>query len=261
MIHSRLKFAQIFRTTRKLFKYNQKELANRLDITQGTISKLENGSLGPDTVLWYQFCKEFDLIADITYKTGYLFFANKMTSTGLEFKMGLFSLDRTIKVREILPFIQSLEELGLIEDFHILLRDRGFDTDMLIIPEYFVPFDLILDIFGLANAQNKDKEFISSSVNHYLIEKLNLINYLELNLKDFVLHLNSEEPFFNIQKKDKNILVNVISDFRFSIEEQDALQTYLNFKAKALSLVLKKVFNFKGIKVLKHDNFSYLIGV
>ncbi len=54
---------------RKKSKLNQKEMAEKLGLTQGAISKLESGKMIPDLLTWHLICHEFDLFQ--SYLTDY----------------------------------------------------------------------------------------------------------------------------------------------------------------------------------------------
>lgn len=253
--------AKIFRTTRKLFSLNQKDFALKLGITQGTVSKLENGTLGPDAFLWYQFCKEFNLHADTTYKSGYLFFKESLVFKGNEFKLGNLSLDRFIKVKEIYPFLETLNALGEKELYLDELKAKGIDHDIFLVPEYVVPFELLKDIVQFSITKMDKKDFMSSALQFFLADKTDLIQDMGYTYKQFVRLMNEDDNIVDIHSKGHDINISVKSDFKFSIEEQDTLASLIQFKAKAISQVLNNVFNLKSIKLAKQDSFNYSIGL
>ena len=257
----KFKIANVFRVTRKLSGDSQKEFAIRLGITQGTVSKLENGTLGPDAVLWYLFCKEFNLYADVTYKTGLLFFKEQVFFKGNEFRMGGYSLDRFIKVKEVIPFLKTTEELEIKEEYFNLLEEKGIDRDAFLIPEYIVPFELLKEIVDFSTTEKTKKDFLNSSVKHFISDKTEIIADMGYTYSQFIRYINENDPFFNIQSKGKKVSVDLIPNFKFSLEEQETLKAYMTFKTKAIVQTLAKAFDLKGIKAIKLDDFSYSIGV
>ena len=50
---------------RKTRKISQQKLCDNLGITQGLLSKIENGKLKPSVYVWLTFCKLFSLNSEI----------------------------------------------------------------------------------------------------------------------------------------------------------------------------------------------------
>lgn len=50
---------------RKMKKISQQKLSSNLGITQGLLSKIENGKLKPSVYVWLTFCKLFALNSEI----------------------------------------------------------------------------------------------------------------------------------------------------------------------------------------------------
>ena len=50
---------------RKAKQISQQELCSHLGITQGLLSKIENGKLSPSVYVWLTFCKIFNLDSEI----------------------------------------------------------------------------------------------------------------------------------------------------------------------------------------------------
>lgn len=53
--------AALMKATRKFHSLQQTEFAAILGVTQGTISKIESASMGPELVLWFKFLKSFNI--------------------------------------------------------------------------------------------------------------------------------------------------------------------------------------------------------
>jgi DNA-binding XRE family transcriptional regulator len=52
-------------TERKAKKISQQKLCNNLGITQGLLSKIENGKLKPSVYVWLTFCKLFSINSEV----------------------------------------------------------------------------------------------------------------------------------------------------------------------------------------------------
>jgi transcriptional regulator with XRE-family HTH domain len=55
---------------RKSKKISQQKLCESLGITQGLLSKIENGKLKPSVYVWLTFCKLFSLDSEIAMSEG-----------------------------------------------------------------------------------------------------------------------------------------------------------------------------------------------
>lgn len=53
--------AILFKTTRKFHRLQQTEFSAILGVTQGTISKIESGTMSPELGLWFKFLKAFNI--------------------------------------------------------------------------------------------------------------------------------------------------------------------------------------------------------
>ncbi len=56
-----IKMGLMIRNKRKLQNVSQIDLANKLEITQGCLSKIERGVLAPNVIVWLEFCHIFNL--------------------------------------------------------------------------------------------------------------------------------------------------------------------------------------------------------
>ena len=258
---TRAKLSGIFRAARKTSGMNQKEFTKALGITQGTVSKLENASLGPDDVLWYQFCMSFDLHPDLTYKTGKLFFNEPKEFSGEELKMGRLNLDRFVTVKDILPLLNTIEKYDLMETYEEELSLRRIDRDFILIPDYKIPFELLRNTIDFVNSNLTKKELMNSSVKFFIEEMAETIYAQSSSHKEFMSYISEQETFFDIKQVGKRFEVTLIPSLKFSLEEREALKTYINYKTKAIGQALSKLFSMKGVKVTKVDEFNYAINV
>jgi len=260
MDQSRAKFATIFKTTRKLFKLNQSEFAQKLGITQGTVSKLEKGLLGPDAALWYAFCMEFGLYADATYRSGYLFFKEEMNFKGDEFKMGKFQQERLIKVKEITPFLHSMNEYQILDDFYERLKSKGIEREALLVPEYGVPFEVLKTALDVACSVKNSKILMNHAIKYFVESKQYLVEELGYSYKQLIKDLNQNDPYLNIELVGKKVNIHLISNFKFSLDEAKAIKAYFMYKLDCVSNSLSQLFDKKRIKLVELSEFNYSIG-
>lgn len=260
MDQSRAKFASIFKTTRKLFKLNQSEFARKLGITQGTVSKLEKGLLGPDAALWYAFCMEFGLYADATYRSGYLFFKEEVDFKGDEFKMGKFHQERLIKVKEITPLLHSMNEYQILDNFYDVLKNKGIEREALIVPEYEVPFEVLKTALDVAYSVKSSKILMNHAIKYFVESKQYLVEELGYSYKKLIKDLNQNDPYLNIELVGKKVNINLVSNLKFSLDEAKAMKTYFMYKLECVANALSQLFEMKGVKLVERGEFSYSIG-
>jgi transcriptional regulator with XRE-family HTH domain len=261
MDKKKFKIAQIFRTTRKLSGLSQKQFAAQLGVTQGTVSKLENATLAPDAALWYLFCIEFGLHADLTYKSGYLFFSKEVQFKGDEFELGDHSEGRFFKVKDLIPFFNTLEDFAAIDQFYQELKKSKMDKDVLIIPEYPLPFKVLNTLFNLRIDDLSWDEFINSSAKNFVQDQSQEIFEKGMDYSEFLNDLKSSTSLFDIKHNGEEIQLSIVSDFRFSLEEAEAIKCYLNYKVKGVGQCISRAFKKKSPKVTKINDFSYVLGL
>ena len=59
------RICELMYVERKAKKISQQKLCESLNITQGLLSKIENGKLKPSVYVWLIFCKLFNLSSEI----------------------------------------------------------------------------------------------------------------------------------------------------------------------------------------------------
>ena len=59
------RMAYLIREERRARNLTQQEVAKQLQVTQGSLSKLENGESAPNVVVWLRFCSSFGLPENI----------------------------------------------------------------------------------------------------------------------------------------------------------------------------------------------------
>ncbi|HAR43381.1 MAG TPA: hypothetical protein DCS07_12250 [Bdellovibrionales bacterium] len=136
-----LQVGYVLRAARKASRLQQVDVARKLGVTQGYLSKLETGQMVPDAILWFHFC---DLV-NIPYeslKTGFIDFMvpAKLRDDQREngFKLPKqYARSRGTKVRALLPlldfarqklgstkYLRLLESYGLAPDFFVHLDNQ-----------------------------------------------------------------------------------------------------------------------------------------
>jgi len=146
------KVARIVRGARKQLAYSQIEMARTLNISQGSLSKIEAGQLTLTPEQWYGFCEHVRISPDQSWYSGYI---DRCTSTELEEgpRVGSFRIPkryarhRGSKVRSVRPILSYfeknlgekklsdyLEKVNIDEDFFITLDNQinvNFSLDLL----------------------------------------------------------------------------------------------------------------------------------
>ena len=131
--------ARLMRSARKQKEFNQREVALRLGITQGNLSKMENGILVPSAPQWFEFC-EMTGISPISLTQGYLERNSpaQLRSGGSEGGFSLpsdYSRERGSKVRAMIPFLAYFEKTFGEDKLESYLESLRLD------PDFFVNFD------------------------------------------------------------------------------------------------------------------------
>lgn len=146
------KSARLMRAMRKELGLSQQQVAAELQISQGTLSKMENQLLMPSAHEWLSFCVLAKIPPD-SLLTGTLDSLTPVQLISGELSSGFripakFLRDRASKVRAAIPFFRFLElKLGPKKSSEYL---RSIKID----PDYFVDLDHELNLlFGLEVAR------------------------------------------------------------------------------------------------------------
>ncbi len=89
------RMAQLFRDERRVRDLTQQEVADQLKITQGSLSKLENGESAPNVIVWLRFCALFGLPENIAIQDS-------------RFKARASQLEKALKKAESKPRFRGL---------------------------------------------------------------------------------------------------------------------------------------------------------
>lgn len=145
----------LFRDLRKLFGYTQVELAQRLKVSQSTISKVESEVFVPELTLWFDFVREFGILDPYCFYYGTaelrdipnLIDANKSGWYGVWAPKHKKKMSMTI--RALGPLLTHLK-LYYPAPLKTLLQKHGASTVVLTVLNYPVPWDVVWGLFELA---------------------------------------------------------------------------------------------------------------
>lgn len=142
----------IFRAARKEAGFSQIDIARKLGISQGTLSKLENGVLTPSAPLWFEFCKLTKIPSD-SLTEGYIDHGVALGSLPKDSSIGLFKIpprflqDRGTSVRSLMPFvIEAKRALGTKRLQHFA-HSLGADLDYFCNLDHKISFAFMLELW------------------------------------------------------------------------------------------------------------------
>ena len=144
------KTSGLMRTARKRAGLSQVEVAQHLGVSQGALSKLENGILVPNAPQWFQFC-DLTSISPDSLASGYLETLRPISDEIHELEQGYrlekrYLQHRSSKVRTLLPWINYLKH-HLGETKVEALCDRlKIDNDIFLDYDFQVSLELLLDL-------------------------------------------------------------------------------------------------------------------
>jgi len=64
------RICSLMHAERKVKKISQQKLCESLGITQGLLSKIENGKLKPSVYVWLTFCRLFNIDSEVAMNEG-----------------------------------------------------------------------------------------------------------------------------------------------------------------------------------------------
>jgi DNA-binding XRE family transcriptional regulator len=196
--------AAIFKATRKFNRLQQTEFAAILEVTQGTISKIEAGNMHPELGLWFKLLRAFNISDPYCFTYGGLEFNREVFKNLKESGSSLlptfdFSDDKTIfEVRSIRPIIDFLLK-NHAKAFEAFLKKHKIGSEVFYILNHPLPLDFA-EAFFVFLQENK--------INEKSIALLNLnfgSSYGEQSSS--LLNSNSPEIFFEALDKEKDALV------------------------------------------------------
>lgn len=193
--------SNLIRASRKQLGLSQTEACEILELSQGALSKVENGRLTISAAQWYKYCDETGLSLDSVWN-GYVDFKKTVllgplsTSTGYK-TPARYAFDAGSTIRTVRPFLDYLEKMVGEKTKTKFLENLGFDLDFFICLDNHVNLNLILDITQFLAEKGKlnlsDLGEIAKSVSsphmhgrvgeryHYISDPLNLLSDLISN--------------------------------------------------------------------------------
>lgn len=204
-------FGMIFKATRKINRLQQVSFAAILDVSQGTISKIESGIMQPELSLWFNFLKSFNIVAPYCFTYGGVEFHESIYK---EFKkngaplLPLFDFNKDkiiFEVKTIRPLVDFLMKNHL-KVFSIFLKKNKIRPEVFYILNHPLTFNFA-DVFFCFLQEHKineklltivDLNFKSSHGQFYsdflTSKNLALINY----------NFNTEAGTYYVELKAKN---------------------------------------------------------
>ena len=224
----------LFKTTRKFYGLMQSEYASILGVTQGTVSKIEAGSMSPDLGVWFKLLKSFKILDPYCFSYSGLEFSNevfesiKQNGSKLAGKFDFSQNSYISNVRQIRPLFDYLQTKNskVLEAF---LKEQSVSIELFFILNHPLPADFV-DTFFTYLDDNKinAKSFIhmdldfnqslgrnidelkSSKSNESFYANLNTnsldsFNYeISNNKNEYLVHLNKKDSakYKNLEKSD-----------------------------------------------------------
>lgn len=216
--------AVLFKATRRFNRLQQTEFSAILGVTQGTISKIEAASMGPELGLWFKFLKSFNV------QDPYCF-----TYYGIEFNESAFASLRTMgsalapnfdfqkgnyifSARKLRPLYEFLVN-NHTKSFEKFLKDNKIAKEIFFILNHPITTDFA-DTFFTFLEENKINEKSVAMLD------LNFDHALGRHLKD----LSDSAKIFTV--------INSENDTMLEYEPSDTKGEYfINLKKKGLPFV------------------------
>jgi DNA-binding XRE family transcriptional regulator len=161
--------AAIFKASRKFNKLQQTEVAAILEVTQGTISKIESGNMQPELGLWFKLLKTFKIIDPYCFTYGGLEFNEEVYQSFKSEGSALlpsydYSTENVIfNVRTIRPLVDFLLKSHL-KAFDVFLKDNKISKEVFYILNHPLTFDFAESFFVFLK-ENKINEKSISLIN------------------------------------------------------------------------------------------------
>ena len=255
----RIKTARLFRAARKLNALTQIDVSKKMDIAQGTVSKLESSILEPNAAEWYKYCLITGLEPDLTFRTGLIF--NKVTK-GLakkaKFKLPKNKSGEMVTVKECIPFVNAIRELGLSNEFDAYLKANTIDRDVFTVVNFEIPalvMQLILEFIDTHLTSKKIEKANTSSIirNLYSSDNKGLATKSKtLPLEKLVLKLEQFEGHISYKMNNGSISLSIQSD-----SSQLHIKA-LGIKAKILASICESEYNY-NVELTQQDDHHYML--
>ncbi|MBL6990249.1 MAG: helix-turn-helix transcriptional regulator [Bacteriovoracaceae bacterium] len=192
-----MSFARMVRGIRKYSGVTQVELSNLLAITQGTVSKVENGILNPDVNAWLKFCKTFDN-SPFCHTNDYIDgdFIKKNSDSFIYKMKTTFLSGPCFTVRSILPLIFLFNTKKGERQFDAFVKQKGIDRDYLTIRDNKLNLRFFVQMLKELEVENENLDSLYTDCASF--------NNLELIHGDIASRYNKSDPIKRILAFLKN---------------------------------------------------------
>lgn len=249
--------SNLFKATRRFNQLQQTEFAAILEVTQGTISKIESGNMHPELGLWFKFLRAFNIADPYCFTYGSVEF-NESAFQNLK-KHGSpllptfpYETDKTVfTVRMIRPVFDYVIKNHL-KAFEIFLKKHKIAIEVFYILNHPLTFDFAETFFSFLQ---------EIKINEKSMSLLNLnfeASYGALNsnpAKD-----NSPGMFFDVLNNEKQSLVKYKLDEslnQYTVSLNKKAQGQIDsFASKNIVLNYNLLYPYHFLKATKHWKVS-----
>lgn len=219
--------AGLFKSTRKFHRLQQTEFSNILGVTQGTISKIEAGSMSPELGLWFNFLRAFNIQDPYCFTyNGIELSANaflKLKSEGASLAPGFdYSRENFIftikKIRPLYDFM-VVKHSKLLESF---LKENRISKEIFYILNHPVTTEFADTFFTFLDTNKINAKSVG-------LLDLNFAHSLGRQMKELVSSESPEDIIKILNKDEDSILL-----YEFSAKEGEY---FINLKKKNLPFV------------------------
>lgn len=238
--------SSIFKATRKFNKLQQTEVAAILEVTQGTISKIESGNMHPELGLWFKLLRTFNISDPYCFTYGSLEFNkdafNSLKDNGSPLIPGFtFENEKPIfTVRMIRPIFDLVIKTHS-KTFEIFLKKHKISIEIFYILNHPLTLNFIEVFFAfLQEIKINEKSIALLSLN---------FNSSYGALSNTLLNANSPEIFFNILNQEKDALFKYklnssLHSYAVSVSKNNLLPTDTLAMDLAMNYILLYPYHF-----------------
>jgi DNA-binding XRE family transcriptional regulator len=163
--------ANLFKATRKFNQLQQTEFAAILEVTQGTISKIESGNMHPELGLWFKFLRAFNITDPYCFTYGSLEFNENVFQNLKQIGSPLlpnfpFETEKTIfTVRMIRPIFDYILKNHL-KAFEVFLKKNKIGIEVFYILNHPLTVDFAETFFSfLQEVKINEKSLVLLNLN------------------------------------------------------------------------------------------------
>lgn len=235
-----LNIAILFKATRKFYRLQQTEFAAILQVTQGTISKIESASMHPELGLWFKFLKAFNVIDPYCFTYGGVEFSEssfsnlKKEGSSLAPRFNFENNDTILKVRKIRPIVDILIKKHS-KVFETYLKENKIGVEIFYILNHPLSTDFVDSFFTFLD-QNKITAKSLSYLDLHFESSLGRIKDSLVSSshrpEDFFNILNSNGDAlarYNFKGKEGEYYFNINPELNKKVQELENKDFIINF--------------------------------